>query len=510
MECDRDDLPVLVVGAGPTGLMAALELSRLGTAVRIVDASTEPSTTSRALGVQARTLELLRPRGIGDELVALGNQARRTALHAAGHRIASIDFTGMPSQFDYILLLAQSETERVLTEQLGRQGVKVERGVRFAALTERADSVAVVLTAPDGATQTVDASYVIAADGSHSPVRKHLGLPFTGRSMPQNYVLGDVRLVGAIADDQLSIFLATHGFLAVFPLGDGRFRLMATDPEGITGDRDEPTLTDVQALFDRAVGSPVQLYELDWSSRFRINSRLVESLRHGRVFFGGDSAHVHSPAGGQGMNAGIQDMVNLSWKLAMVLRGTARPELLDTYESDRLPVIEQLVAMTERATTVFNSTNPLAHAVLTRLAPLALASAKVQGRAAPRLGQLAASYRRAPISKGGGRIGGLHAGDRVPDAELAGGGRLYDLLDTSVPTLFVSGPTPDEAQQIAAAVRPWAGVVEVRAVELPADVATEPGWLLVRPDGYLAAAGRAGDVRRLRRWLDRWLTTPAP
>ncbi|BBZ28688.1 oxygenase [Mycolicibacterium madagascariense] len=509
MEYARDDLPVLVVGAGPTGLTAALELSRLGIAVRIVDAALEPSTTSRALGVQARTLELLRPRGVGDELVALGNRASRTALHAAGHRLASIEFTGMPSQFDYILLLAQSETERVLAEQLGRQGVKVERGIRFTTLTERCDSVAVVLTARDGATETVDASYVIAADGSHSPIRKHLGLPFTGRSLPQQYVLGDVRLHGDLAEDQLSIFLATRGFLAVFPLGDKRFRLMATDPDGLTGDRDEPTLDDVQALFDRAVGRPVRLCELDWSSRFRINSRHLETLRHGRVFFGGDSAHVHSPAGGQGMNAGIQDMVNLSWKLAMVLRGTARPELLDTYESDRLPVIRQLVAMTERATRVFNSTNLLAHAVLTRVAPLVLASARVQGKAAPRLGQLSASYRRAPLASGGGRLGGLRAGDRVPDAELAGGGRLYDLLDTAAPTLLVSGPTPDEARRIANAVGPWADVVGVRTVDLPAAVAAPPGWLLVRPDGYLAAAGPSGDVRRLHGWLERWLTTPA-
>jgi 2-polyprenyl-6-methoxyphenol hydroxylase-like FAD-dependent oxidoreductase len=504
MNLDRGGLPVLVIGAGPTGLTAALELSRMGIDVRIVDKAQEPSMTSRALGVQARTLELLRPRGVGDEMLRLGNQARRTALHADGHQIAAIDFSRMGSQFNFVLMLAQSETERLLAEQLGRQGVKVERGVHFASLTELVDSVEVILAAPDGIPETVEASYVIAADGSHSPVRKFLGLPFTGRCMPQDYVLGDVHLAGGVAEDQLSVFLAPNGFLAVFPMGDGRFRFMATDPDGVTGDTEEPSLADIQALYDRTAHVPAQLYGLNWSSRFRINSRHMETLRRGRVFFGGDSAHVHSPAGGQGMNAGIQDMVNLSWKLSMVLHGAATPELLDTYESDRLPVIRQLVAVTERATKTFNSTNPFAHAALTRLAPLALSRAKVQDKAAPRLGQVAFSYRGGPITKGGGRIGDLRAGDRVPDVALTGG-RLYDVIDTSTLTLLISGGAKD----IADAVRAWADVVTVREVALPAELVPGPGWLLVRPDGYLAAAGRVGDADRLRGWLSRWLTTRA-
>ena len=500
-------LPVLVIGAGPTGLTAALELSRMGIDVRIVDKAAEPSTTSRALGVQARTLELLRPRGVGDEMLRLGNRAHRTALHAGGRRIAGIEFGSMKSEYNFILMLAQSETERLLTEQLARQGVKVERSVEFSYLTDCSDYVEVMLTGPDGMSEAVQASYVIAADGSHSPVRKSLGLPFVGRALPTNYVLGDVHVAGDLAEDQLSIFLATNGFLAVFPMGNGRFRFMATDPDGFTGDADEPTLADIQVLYDRTVHIPGRLYDLDWSSRFRINSRHMETLRHGRVFFGGDTAHVHSPAGGQGMNAGIQDMVNLSWKLAMVLDGTAKPELLDTYESDRLPVIRQLVGMTERATKVFNSTSPLVHAALTRVAPIALSRAKVQGKAAPRLGQIAATYRGCPIAKGGGRIGELRAGDRVPDLALAGdgNGRLYDLLDTSTLTLLVSGSILGGAKRVVEAAGPWADVIQIRGVVSPNELLSGSAWLLVRPDGYLAAAGHANDADRLRAWLTRWL-----
>jgi len=492
------DVPVLIVGAGPTGLTAALELSRLGVGVRIIDRAPERSLTSRALGIQPRTVELLRVRGVGDEMLRLGNPARATALYSEGVKLAAIELHRMPSEFNYVLLLAQSETERLLTEALNRQGVKIERGVELIGLTQQRDGVSAVLRSGDGAEEVVDATYLIAADGSHSAIRKALGLPFTGRSLTHNYVLGDLHIAGDVPEDQLSIFLARNGFLAVFPMGDGRFRFMATDPDGITGDTGDPTLDDIQRLYDRAAHLPAQLYNLNWSSRFRINSRHMTTLRDDRVFFGGDAAHVHSPAGGQGMNAGIQDMINLSWKLAMVLDGRARPELLDTYQSDRLPVIRQLVRMTERATRAFNSTNPVVHAALTRLAPIVLARSRVQDKAAPRLGQLAAGYRGCPIAKGGGRIGALRAGDRVPDLRL-GAGRLYDLLDLSTLTLFVTADAVPEA------CLPWDGVVALRRVSIDAIPA---GWLLVRPDGYLAAAGGPSDGPVLSRWLDRWLIPP--
>jgi 2-polyprenyl-6-methoxyphenol hydroxylase-like FAD-dependent oxidoreductase len=491
--------PVLIVGAGPTGLTAALELSRLGIDVRIVDRAPERSLTSRALGIQARTIELLRVRGVGDDLVRLGNPARATTLYSHGEKLAAIELHRMPSEFNYTLLLAQSDTERLLTEQLNRQGAKVERGVELIALNQHSDGITALLRSGDGTDETLDASYLIAADGAHSVVRKQLGLPFIGKSLTHDYVLGDLHLAGDVPEDQLSIFLARNGFLAVFPMGDRRFRFMATDPDGITGDDGNPTLNDIQRLYDRTVHVPAQLYNLNWSSRFRINSRHMTTLREGRVFFGGDAAHVHSPAGGQGMNAGIQDMINLSWKLAMVLNGHARQELLDTYQSDRLPVIRQLVRMTERATRTFNSTNRLAHTALTRLTPVVLSRSRVQNKAATRLGQLSAGYRGRPIAKGGGRIGSLRAGDRLPDLPV-GPRRLYDLLDLSTLTLFINGDDLPDAYQ------PWRDVVALRQVSLDG---IAPGWLLVRPDGYLAAAGGSDDGRVLSRWLDRWFIAPA-
>ena len=489
------EIPVLIVGAGPTGLTAALELSRLGVPVRIVDRAPHPSPTSRALAVQARTLELLRVRGVGDEMLSAGHRASAAALHAGGRELASIELFRMSSDFNFILMLAQSETERLLTEQLARQGVKVDRGVEVTAVNSGSDGepVRVTLEGAHGAGETLSANYVIAADGPHSTLRKALAMDFPGRTLPHNYVLADLHIDGDVVADQVSIFLAAGGFVALFPMGAHRFRLMATDPHGLVAADSDPSVEHLQTLYDRVVHVPARLHDLNWSSRFRINSRHVRALRSGRVYFGGDSAHVHSPAGGQGMNLGIQDMINLSWKLAMVHEGRAKPELLDTY-SERLPVIRRLVGFTEMGTRIFNSTNPIVHAVRVRVAPRALARDRIQDAAAAMFGQLSAGYRGSALSEGGGGLGELRAGDRVPDTE-----GLYDGLDLSALTLFAD----TGSRRVVEVARDWTGVVAIRDRPAP-----HGGWLLVRPDGYLAAAGGPADGAALQRWLQRWFVKP--
>ncbi|NVN48383.1 FAD-dependent oxidoreductase [Mycolicibacterium hippocampi] len=487
-------IPVLIVGAGPTGLTAALELSRLGVAVRIVDRSAQPSSESRALAVQARTLELLRVRGVSDTMLALGNRAHAAALYADGRKLAPIELHRMPSDFNFILMLAQSETERLLAEQLERQGVKVERGVEVTAVRDRGAErpVEVTLSSGIGEREALAASYVIAADGPHSTIRKALGVGFPGRTLPHNYVLADLRVEGAVPQDQVSIFLAAGGFIALFPMGNSRFRLMATDPRKTVGD-DDPTVAQIQELYDRAAHIPARLHSPNWSSRFRINSRHVPALRSGRVFLGGDAAHVHSPAGGQGMNLGIQDMINLAWKLAMVLDGRAKPDLLDTYSSERLPVIRRLIRVTEIGTRIFNSTNPMLHAVRIRMAPRALSRNRIQNAAASMFGQLSAGYRGDALARAAGGLDDLRAGDRVPDTS-----GLYDALDLSALTLFV------EDGAVAEVGRSWDGIVTLRKNPAP-DAGT---WMLVRPDGYLAAAGGPGDGAALDQWLSRWFVKP--
>lgn len=517
--------PVVIIGAGPTGLTAAMELSRLGVEVRIVDKATEPRTSSRALAVQARTLELLRDRGVGAQMLELGNPVHTAALHSDGRRLAAIDFNRIPGRYNFVLLLAQSETERLLTEQLNHNGVKVERGVEVVSVTQRPDDdgVEVLLRTGSGTEELVDASYLIAADGAHSAVRRSLDLPFEGATHPQSYALADLYADGGLLEDQMSIFTARRGFVAVFPMGERRFRLMALEPEPTEG-AEPPTLAEIQRLFD-TVGPPkTHLRDMRWSSRFRIESRHMATLRAGRVFFGGDSAHVHSPAGGQGMNTGIQDMLNLSWKLAMVWHGQARPELLDTYESDRLPAIRKLIGLTKRMTTMSNSSNPVLHAVRARVAPVLMRLPALQNRSAPTLAQVKANYRQCPSAKDGGTFGPLHAGDRVPDVDIlvgdgdsgSGRTRLYSRLDHARLTLVVTGAhdrLDEVARRFGTAVTVCPVTVAPDQPELKGSDATTaaglvdagPGWILIRPDGYVAAAGSKGDPHVLTTWLDRWM-----
>src|ERR1700729_1694352 len=348
-----------------------MEPSRLGVGVRIIDRAPEPSTTSRALAVQARTLELMQPRGIGEEMVRLGNPARATALYGRGRRLAAVQLDRIPSRFNYVLLLAQAETERLLAAQLEAQGVLVERGVELVSLHQdtAAGGVEALLRTSDGTEELARCAYLIDASGAHSTVRRMLELPFAGRELAQSYLLGDLYLDGAIPEDELSIFLASNGFAAAFPMAGHRFRLMATDPDHHSKDETAPTLGELQRVYDRVSPIPARLRDLVWSSRFRINSRHLTTLRVGSVFLGGDAAHIHSPAGGQGMNTGIQDMVNLCWKLAFVIKRQASAKLLETYSDDRIPVIRDVLTKTEGLTDAIGSENALFRSVFSYIAP---------------------------------------------------------------------------------------------------------------------------------------------
>ena len=524
--------PVLVVGAGPTGLTAAVELSRLGVGVRIIDRAAGPTVTSKALAVQARTIELLEPRGVGEALLNQGTKARAATLYGRGKKLAAVQLDRISSRINGVVLLPQSETERLLYEQLRRQGVEVERGCELVSFAQNADDpesgVQAVLKDADGKEELVDAAYLISAQGSHSSVREELGIAFDGNAGTQRYMLADLHLDADVPDDELSIFLAADGFLAVFPMGGQRFRLMTTDVERRGPDSAVPTLEELQQVVDRVAALPIRLHDMGWSSRFFINSRHAATLRVGDVFLGGDAAHIHSPAGGQGMNTGIQDMINLCWKLALVLQGRAKPALLDTYQADRLPLISTLIKTTETATRAFNSTNPIVHQLITRIAPIALATERVQNQATAVLGQTSVNYRESPLTQAGARIGRLHAGDRIPDVDVrvrAGAEpptarlrRLHELLDLARPTLLVTDARADIAATMER-LEPWRDLLTLRQVtvvahqpalcgndvRIAADLAAHPSVLLVRPDGYVAAiAPITAEPTALAGWLDRW------
>jgi 2-polyprenyl-6-methoxyphenol hydroxylase-like FAD-dependent oxidoreductase len=527
-----DPRPVLIVGAGPTGMTAAMELARCGVPIRIVDKLLAPSTTTRALAVQARTLELFEQRGLSQEMLRIGNKATTTTIYGSGQCLGKVHLEEIESRHNYILLLSQSETERILREQLDRQGVSIERGVEMIACTQLSSGMQAVLRNQEGELEELEAAYLFSAEGAHSTARHILGLPFEGKSRDQSYALADLHLDGDLPDDELSIFLGEQGFLAVFPMGDRHFRFIATDPENHPQTDREPTLTELQQLCDADSHIPLQLRDLTWSSRFRINSRMLPTLRKGDVFFGGDAAHIHSPAGGQGMNTGIQDTIDLSWKLALVLQGKAVPELLDTYEEDRLPVIRSVVTKTETATDAFNSNNAIVHQLIAHIAPVLLNTHFVQQLSTELISEVAANYRSSSLSQNHHARGHLRAGDRVPDLDIVVWSRdaltqpraahLYEILDPSFCTLLVtsSDPTTDFSVTGSEQLRPWDGVLKMyRIAPAPSQSAAKvrcdrsfgngQSFLLVRPDSYLGFVGGKNALPELIKWLNQWFPAVA-
>ncbi|MGW6294262.1 FAD-dependent monooxygenase [Streptomyces sp. NPDC055058] len=503
-------LDVLVVGAGPTGLALAAQLRAYGVAFRIVDRSPDRVRESRALVVQPRTLEMLAALGATDALVARGNPAMRLRLHAPG-RVAELRLfdTGLDdTAYPFLLFLSQAETERVLSDRLAAQDVTVERGTELLRLETSGPSVTCRLRHADGARETVTARYVAGCDGAHSTVRDQSGIAFEGHAYPQTFLLADLEVDG-LEPGSVHSYLTGEGMVFFFPLGSpAGWRLLAARPPDRPGtDVDLPLL---QETADRGTGGqPLALRDPVWMTTFRLHNRGAARYRSGRCFLAGDAAHIHSPAGGQGMNTGIQDALNLGWKLALVLRGAAPGDLLDTYEAERAPVGRGVRALTDRAFSAATGTHPLLRFGRTRvapvLAPLLLRPPAVRRRLFRTVSELGIHYRRSPVSTAGSPSpgGGPKAGDRLPDrphglhARTAAPG--WHLLLTGPPRLWpearlspaLDGRNAPLSVHRLGAAGPWRGVAHA----------------LVRPDGHVGYVARGTDLGGLLSYLDRWAPT---
>ncbi len=481
-------------------------------------------------------MELFEQRGLIQEMLQIGNPATAATIYGNGKCLGKVHLGEIKSRYNYILLISQGETERILREQLARQGISIERGTEMINFSQLESSskpglnggVAAVLRNSEGSLEELEAAYLISAEGSHSTVRRTLNLQFQGKSHRQSYALADLHLDGDIPDDELSIFTAAHGFLGVFPMGNRHFRFIATDPQKHEKTDDDPTLEELQKLYDEDSHIPVRLRDMTWSSRFRINSRMLHTLRERRIFFGGDAAHVHSPAGGQGMNTGIQDMIDLSWKLAMVWHGKATPELLNTYEEERLPIIRSIVSKTEAATDALNSDNPIVHQLITHIAPVLLNTHFVQQLSTGLISEVAANYRASSLSQTHHARGSLRAGDRMPDMDVlvwnsdSDGdaqpreAHLYEILSPSHFTLVLVSAenTTDLPLTWEEQISPWQEILRTQRiasaltqkeakVQFDSFFGSGQSLLLVRPDSYLGFVG-GQDVPTLIKWLNQW------
>jgi 2-polyprenyl-6-methoxyphenol hydroxylase-like FAD-dependent oxidoreductase len=478
-------IPTLIVGAGPVGLTLACELTRYRVPVRIVDKAPQRTDKSKALVLWSRTLELLDRGDQGSApFVEAGFKVDGVNIIApGGHVIGHVKMDSVPSPYRYALMLPQSDTERLLEERLRRLGVSVERSTEVTALTIRTDGVEATLRRTDGGEEIVQADWLAGCDGAHSIVRHTLAVPFTGETMHSDWILADVHIKGyPFPDNEVAVYWAREGVLPIFPISPGRCRIIANVPPS-SGDHPlDPTLEEVQAIVEQRGPKGVSLFDPIWLSGFRINSRKVTDYRSGRVFLSGDAAHVHSPAGGEGMNTGMQDAFNLAWKLALAVHGTCGDALLDTYSPERSGVGDEVLRNTARLTAIGTLRNPIAEELRNIVGRFALGLAPVQHAFADQLSQVWVGYPESPMNGLGHRS--LHPAPGQRMAPLASG------------PVFGGGDEP-RFTLLASASPSVADLLTSYPKLLNASLGPPPapdGVWLIRPDGYVAATAPVTDL----------------
>jgi 2-polyprenyl-6-methoxyphenol hydroxylase-like FAD-dependent oxidoreductase len=504
---DAQPVDVLIVGAGPTGLVLALWLTRLGVRVRIVDKTSEPGTTSRALAVAARTLELYRQMGLAGAVVDAGRKMAAVNLWVAGRRVARAVFGDMGkglSPFPYALIYPQDEHERLLIQRLSDAGVHVERQTELTGFEEAGDRAIARLKRPDGAPETCEAAYIAGCDGAHSIVRQVLEIGFPGGTYAHLFYVADVEAAGAVMNGELQAALDTTDFLIVFPLKrEGHARLIGTIREEVEGQHENLSWNDVSQRVIDWMG--VDIKRVHWFSTYRVHHRVAGRFRQGRAFLVGDAAHIHSPVGGQGMNTGIGDAVNLAWKLAATLRGRGDASILDSYEPERMAFARRLVATTDQVFSGVTSHGAIARLVRLRLVPLLFPlvtrSATVRRFMFLTISQTTVNYRESSLS--GGRAGPVHGGDRLPWVPPAGDGGEDNFtpltsLDWQV---HVYGEASAEIRDVCDQrklplhVFPWRQEADRAGL-------TRHAVYLVRPDGYVALADPHASALAIASYLD--------
>ncbi|MBV8518450.1 MAG: FAD-dependent monooxygenase [Acidobacteria bacterium] len=485
------DARVLIAGAGPTGLTLALWLTKLGVAVRIIDKLDAPAPYSRALGVQARTLELYRQiDGLADEVVARGLKVAGLNFWASGRKAAHVAFGDIGaglSPFPFVLTFAQDEHERLLLEHLEALGVRVERSTELLRFEQHADRVRATLR-HRGAEETCEIAFLAGCDGAHSAVRDGLGTTFSGGTYSRLFYVADVDAAGPVVDRDIHVELDRADLLAIFPMDSKtRIRIVGTMRDDAA---DTPRFEDVST---RAIERlRLQVAKVNWFSTYRVHHRVAGRFRDRRVFLLGDAAHIHSPVGAQGMNTGIGDAVNLAWKLAAVLRGAMSEELLDTYETERIAFARRLVNTTDRIFTIASKRGALAEFVRTKLVPriipIAFQLPFVRRFLFRTVSQIAITYRHSALSEG--RAGAIHAGDRFP------------LLTSMHWQVHVYGDVPDAIENACAELD-----IPLHHGHWTRELANlglrRNALYAVRPDSYVGFADARADAQRLRAYFTR-------
>jgi len=523
---------VLVVGAGPTGTLLASELAKRGVKVRWIEKRSTPAEHSRALAVVPRTMEMLDQLGLASAFIASSHQAKGICLYGNDRgEIIRSGMTGLRTVFPFFLLLPQTDSEKILVDYARKVGVEMERGVEFKNLVPMEEGVCVNLEHQDGTEERVAASYLVGCDGSRSAVRHATGLEFTGGGYGQSWLLADVVLDCELDPEWLHGFTSKEGPIFFFPLPKQLWRIVVLQDGGRDAAR-EVSMEEIKEILEQNQLGHFRPRDPIWMARFGIEHRRTEYLRMGRVFLCGDAAHVHSPAGGQGMNTGLGDAFNLGWKLASVISGKAKEELLDSYEAERMPVIDGVMRMTDQMTRLITATKGPRVWIREWVLPI-LAKMGFSRKLAMRLSQLSVGYLYSPIVLPGKVTGGAKPGERVPplsffDMATGGVSGTPDLFRKGKIVFLVMqdlGIGPERMREVVdrfadsidwqwmlkkGAARPnkvrrgemvW--VDEEGKVREELGVEDQPSYALLRPDGIVMARGELCETQLLQDFLCR-------
>jgi 2-polyprenyl-6-methoxyphenol hydroxylase-like FAD-dependent oxidoreductase len=512
------DADVLIVGAGPTGLMLANQLVRRGVRVIIIDRHSGPAQQTRALGVQARTLEIYAKLGIAERAIELGKIGTGADLWAQGRKMARVPLgqTGKDvTPYPYILILGQDDNERIMGDNLRALGVAVQWNTELVALAQEPDQVTATLRQADGTERKITAAWVAGCDGARSAVRELNAIAFPGAPYEHMFFVADVDMTGTMVPDEINVYLWRDGFHLLFPMrGNDHWRIVGILPKALRG-RDDVTFETVIPSLRQEAGAELSFKTCTWFSTYRIHHRHAAHFRDRRCFLLGDAAHVHSPVGAQGMNTGLQDSYNLAWKLALVVKGQAAATLLDSYEDERIKVAKRLLNTTDRAFRLVVSDSwwagLLRTKILARIGAFAMTRKPVQQFAFRTISQTGIRYRDSALSKSLDALsaGGPQAGDRFPWLHLrlrAGGGveDLFQALDDTRFNLIVVGqPAPaadalklGDLLRIHAILDDPTNAAELARVQVP-----RPSFYLLRPDGHVGLCGGNLDVAAVNRYL---------
>ena len=506
---------VLIVGAGPTGLALACQLIRYGVDFVIIDNKETTTPHSKAIGVQARTLEIYEQIGLADKLIELGAKAEKVRMFAGGKVRGEAEFKDIGeglSPYPYVLIVEQGRHETLLYDYIKSNGKDIQWQTELESFTQDEAGVTAAIKTAGGESETVSAKYLVACDGAKSLVRHTLGLEFAGSTFERMFYVADVQIDWQFDHDALQVFLMKNSLLAFFPMvGNQRYRIVGTFPEEFDKDEGDVLYEEIEERIKTDTELELDVSNVNWFSTYKVHTRHVDKFSVGRCFLAGDSAHIHSPAGAQGMNTGIQDGYNLAWKLAWVLRGKSSSELLTTYNEERLPNAEALTKTTDRFFGLVASPEPFL--VFTRLyvfpyvAQFLFSLDMVKRFVFPRISQIQINYEDQSLSQESGSFA-VNAGDRMPWFEVDGAS-VYDSLREPVfhLVIFHDGkteipPLPDDLMS------EWNGQIDSHFCSLYPHIAEifgtkESFFVILRPDNYIGLISNDFAPESVRKYLNR-------